>query len=896
MSKAVVGLWLNDVPDEILNDDNSLRALSDVILQGYRAQKMVVADNALLITMEEDRRLPQKLISNVAQDLKSFLTKKKVPQTKMDMITLSSYDDSEKWESIKEQITAAVDERALNWDQKPLEVWTLDDILQWLKDKNLEQYVESFRENDIDGQNMLELNESDLKDLGLKSIGHRKAFMRHLVEAKNLAFEDPEESFQESKVPSEIIQAESTKEPALRCVMVRGLSQTLLQDEDSLFDIENLVFSPYSLESFTPRADGILVKFETPLATADIEEMKEMFLGVMKSLMLDPQLQHRLTIDLCDETGKIPGAESDNAMLVNQASGEAVVEEEKAPPAPVTITINYWNDFWEKLTSNGDVEDFFDDEESRLNVRGAREVLATIRDVKLRDVKKDDPGIKYLKGLCQSEIKTQLSDCIMEVVHEIEGTNAEPEQLEVKPTTAAPPTADKGGKGIYIGMSVEGLPRFITDDDNTVHGIQSLVFRDVIVRRLIVLDDQSPPALKVEFENHITSDKIPQLARNLKNFLKAVNVDQKALNDVTIAFLEEDQPTDKPSNTFTHAKKKPPGAGHKRLETDDFLVAPGDAVEMTRTFMIEGIPEKYLNEDKFLQDMPDKVFEGVPLEGISVPPASRQADGSISQTSLEIRFKIPQNIQKLPKIAMKLKKFLKRNQIPAQIVNRVTLQVRHDGEPPAPPSELDTNPVVGLIFKGIPKKILESNESLYDMESEVFTGKHPIRLMEPNEADLMLRITIEKPIHNQQDLTTIAQRLKRFLAKQGVGQQDINDVLVMSFSQEKWHQDQPKENPPAFNPNDYVGIEIENMPTSIVDSDKQLEEIERRVFSKQKVVHMNVLDTTLRITFGVAADSKAIEKVARELKRFLSHMQIPIKQINDIIIAPHTEETWDSPS
>merc|ERR1711920_430949 len=121
-----------------------------------------------------------------------------------------------------------------------------------------------------------------------------------------------------------------------------------------------------------------------------------------------------------------------------------------------------------------------------------------------------------------------------------------------------------------------------------------------------------------------------------------------------------------------------------------------------------------------------------------------------------------------------------------------------------------------------------------------------------------------------------------------------NDVLVMSFSRDKWQMDQP-DNPPVANPNDYVGIELENMPTSIVDSDKQLEEIERRVFSKQKVVHMNVLDTTLRITFGVAADSKAIEKVARELKRFLSQMNIPIKQINDIIIAPHTTETWEMP-
>merc|ERR1719383_1672837 len=111
---------------------------------------------------------------------------------------------------------------------------------------------------------------------------------------------------------------------------------------------------------------------------------------------------------------------------------------------------------------------------------------------------------------------------------------------------------------------------------------------------------------------------------------------------------------------------------------------------MTRTFMIEGIPERYLNQDGFLNEMPKNVFDGVSLEGINLPPATRQPDGTMSQTSLEIRFKESLNIQKLPKIAMKLKKFLKRKQIPPRVVNQVTLQVRHDGEPPAlPPSELD---------------------------------------------------------------------------------------------------------------------------------------------------------------------------------------------------------------
>merc|ERR1719193_103520 len=210
-------------------------------------------------------------------------------------------------------------------------------------------------------------------------------------------------------------------------------------------------------------------------------------------------------------------------------------------------------------------------------------------------------------------------------MNEIEGTK--PTEVDTFTKQTPPEVSDKAANGIYyVGMSVEGLPRFITDDDNTVHGIQSLVFRDVVVRRLIVLDDQTPPALKVEFEKYITSEKIPQLARNLKNFLKAVNVDQKALNDVTIAFLEEEQPADKPGNAFNpHGRKRPHGGPrHKRLETDDFLVSPGDVVEMTRTFMIEGIPENFLKKESFLKDMPDKVFDGVPLENISVPPATKQ--------------------------------------------------------------------------------------------------------------------------------------------------------------------------------------------------------------------------------------------------------------------------------
>merc|ERR1719433_106245 len=199
------------------------------------------------------------------------------------------------------------------------------------------------------------------------------------------------------------------------------------------------------------------------------------------------------------------------------------------------------------------------------------------------------------------------------------------------------------------------------------------------------------------------------------------------------------------------------------------------------------------------------------------------------------------------------------------------------------------------------------------MEDNVFTQANPIGLMEPVEEEQLIRITLEVAIYDQTELQRLAQRLKKFLANNQVTQQVINDVLVMSFAPEKWsnnnpaglpmnnqtvsgdtHMDAPPPDVP-FSPTDYVGIEIENMPAVIVDSDRHLEMIEQRVFQKQRVIHMNVIDTTLRITFGVPADSKAIEKVARELKRFLSNMNISITQINDIIIAPHTSETWEMP-
>merc|ERR1719233_2726302 len=142
-------------------------------------------------------------------------------------------------------------------------------------------------------------------------------------------------------------------------------------------------------------------------------------MGVLESLMLDSRLEGSVMIHLCDESGKIPV--SKNTSQVEQAIKER--EGQSAKPTLPPTTINYWNDFWEKLTSNGEVEDFFGNEERRLNVKGARRVLATIRDIKLKEVKNDDPGIQHLLGLYPLEIQVNFSNCSIQLMNEVEGTN-----------------------------------------------------------------------------------------------------------------------------------------------------------------------------------------------------------------------------------------------------------------------------------------------------------------------------------------------------------------------------------------------------------------------------------------------------------------------------------------
>jgi class 3 adenylate cyclase/tetratricopeptide (TPR) repeat protein len=55
------------------------------------------------------------------------------------------------------------------------------DVASWLRSLGLEQYVEAFRDNDIDAETLPQLSAEDLKDLGVASVGHRKKILQALA-------------------------------------------------------------------------------------------------------------------------------------------------------------------------------------------------------------------------------------------------------------------------------------------------------------------------------------------------------------------------------------------------------------------------------------------------------------------------------------------------------------------------------------------------------------------------------------------------------------------------------------------------------------------------------------------------------------------------------------------
>lgn len=63
--------------------------------------------------------------------------------------------------------------------------WTVEDVGQWLTEHGLGQFVEVFQENLVDGECLMSLDNTLLKeDLKITALGHRSRIMKRVTELK----------------------------------------------------------------------------------------------------------------------------------------------------------------------------------------------------------------------------------------------------------------------------------------------------------------------------------------------------------------------------------------------------------------------------------------------------------------------------------------------------------------------------------------------------------------------------------------------------------------------------------------------------------------------------------------------------------------------------------------
>jgi class 3 adenylate cyclase/tetratricopeptide (TPR) repeat protein len=167
----------------------------------------------------------------------------------------------------------------------------LIDVEDWLKGLNLERYVSLFRENDIDERSLPYLTSSDLREIGVSSVGHRRVLLEEIEKLKLAieasAYESVAQPVKDNAnaVESSRGDAPSSDEGGRRqltimfCDLVKSTALANFLDPEDLRD----VFQSYqdccakSIEAYEGhiaqyRGDGVLAYFGYPEAHEDDAE------------------------------------------------------------------------------------------------------------------------------------------------------------------------------------------------------------------------------------------------------------------------------------------------------------------------------------------------------------------------------------------------------------------------------------------------------------------------------------------------------------------------------------------------------------------------------------------------------------------------------------------------
>ena len=131
------------------------------------------------------------------------------------------------------------------------------DVAVWLRGLGLEQYAPAFRDNDIDGQILSRLTAEDLRELGVKSIGHRRRLIDAISEL-GAASADIAVTAASSVVPAQP-EAERRQLTVMFCDLVGSTALSARLDPEDLREV--IAAYHRAVAEVVTRLDGLISRF-----------------------------------------------------------------------------------------------------------------------------------------------------------------------------------------------------------------------------------------------------------------------------------------------------------------------------------------------------------------------------------------------------------------------------------------------------------------------------------------------------------------------------------------------------------------------------------------------------------------------------------------------------------
>ena len=226
---------------------------------------------------------------------------------------------------------------------------TTKDVAEWLRGLGLEQYAPAFRDNDIDGEVLRQLTSEDLRELGVRSIGHRRRLL-DAISALDTAAPDASGA----AVPRDVAplaEAERRQLTVMFCDLVGSTALAARLDPEDLRDVIGAYHRAVadmvtSFEGFVAKymGDGVLVYFGYPQAhEEDAENAVRAGLGAVQAVgrldVKSVKLQARVGIatGLVVVGDLIGEGSAQEQSVIGETPNLAARLQALAPPAAVVI-------------------------------------------------------------------------------------------------------------------------------------------------------------------------------------------------------------------------------------------------------------------------------------------------------------------------------------------------------------------------------------------------------------------------------------------------------------------------------------------------------------------------------------------------------------------------------